>query len=416
VPEPQQQDRGVGDVVAEIAAWLVGRGLEGAPGEVLLEGYCARLVSAGIPLLRVHVAQRALHPVFGGLGFDWHRSGDVTRLDYARASMPTESWVRSPFYYMLKEGVTELRERLVDSGAPLRFPVLDEQRANGATDYFARSMPFDKSTGDHRYDPNDPPEGMVISWVSDAPDGFSDDDIGVLRGLLPPLGLGLKSASNRQMAQDLMATYLGADAGARVLSGEIRRGSLETIHAVILCFDLQGFTGLAETTPGPSVIAMLNDYFGTIVAVIEAHGGNVLKFMGDGLLAIFSFADQENASRSAVAAATELRDCMAHLNTSREGEGLPHTEFSLALHAGNVLYGNIGAETRLDFTVIGPAVNATARILDLCRPLERDVIMSSDVARSVMAQRDDVVSLGPYVLRGIPGSRELFTLTSPLNR
>jgi len=331
------------------------------------------------------------------------------RLDYVRTAVPDDRWVKSPFYYMLKEGVAELRERLIETEAPRKFPVFDELHAKGATDYFAVAMHFSKLPSGRGNNPNDPPEGMVISWASDAAQGLSDGDIAVLRGLMPPLGLALKSASNRQMAQDLLAIYLGPDAGARVLSGKIKRGSLETIHAAILCFDLQGFTRLAETTPGPAVIAMLNDYFAAVVAAVEAHGGNVLKFMGDGLLAIFSFADQQDASRSAVAAAVDVRERLAQLDDRRRGQGLSATGFSLALHAGNVLYGNIGAETRLDFTVIGPAVNATARMLDLCRPLECDVIVSSRVARSAMAERDDLVSLGPYMLRGIPEPQELFT-------
>jgi len=417
VAKRAQQNHGIAGTVAKIASWLVSQGLAGASQEELLEGYCARLVSAGIPLLRLHVAQRALHPVFGGLGFDWYRSGvSVMREQYAHTSKPPEKWVINPFYYMLKEGVGELRERLTGTEEPRRFPVLDELCSIGATDYFAIAMPFAKPIGDHDIDPNDPPEGIIISWASDAAKGFSDIDIAVLRELLPTLGLSLNSASNRQMAQDLLATYLGTDAGARVLSGGIQRGSLESIHAVIWYFDLQGFTRLAEANSGTSIISMLNDYFGSVVSLIEEHGGDVLKFMGDGLLAIFSFADQHDASRSAVAAAAALRNVMADVNQRREAEGLPHTGFSLALHAGEVLYGNIGGETRLDFTIIGPAVNTTARIENMCRPLEQNLIISSQVARPVMAQRDDLVSLGRYMLRGVPEPQELFTLSAPLHK
>ena len=411
MPKTPQQFQDDGNIVAEITAWLVDQSLAGASREDLLRGYCVRLVCAGMALHRVHVGQRALHPVFGSLGIDWHRTGGVIREDHARTLMPPERWVISPFYYMLKEGVTELRERLAETKSPRKFPMFDELCANGASDYLAAVLSFGKPLAGQAVDPDDPPEGIIISWTSDAADGFSDRNICVLRDLLPTLGLALKSASNRQMAQDLLITYLGPDAGVRVLSGEIQRGSLETIHAVIWNFDLQGFTRLAETTPGPSIISMLNDYFGSVVPVVEDHGGNVLKFMGDGLLAIFSHADQEDANRSAVAAA--VRERMTSVNRRRVGEGLPFTGFSLALHAGNVLYGNIGAENRLDFTVIGPAVNAAARILDLCRPLEHDVIMSAQVARSVTVQRADVVSLGPYMLRGVPEPQELFTLHAP---
>lgn len=407
---PTQENKSIDRIVTEIASWLAPHGLTNASQEELLEGYCARLVSSGVPVQRVHVAQRALHPVFGGLGVDWHRSGGMKREQYVRTTTPAERWVKSPFYYMMKEGISELREELTDIEAPHRFPVFDELRSNGGTDYFAIAMPFGVPIDDKSIDPDHPPEGIIISWTSDAADGFSSADIGVLRGLLPTLVLTLRSASNRQMARDLLSTYLGSDAGARVLSGEIQRGSLETIHAVIWYFDLRNFTQLSAANPGTSIISMLNDYLGSVVPLIEEHGGNVLKFMGDGLLAIFSFSDQHDANRSAIAAAAALPKVMADINQQRKAEGLPHTGFGLALHAGDVLYGNIGAEHRLDFTVIGSAVNVTARILGMCRSLEQNVIISSQVAKPVTLQSDDLVSLGRHMLRGVPEPQELFTL------
>ena len=199
-----------------------------------------------------------------------------------------------------------------------------------------------------------------------------------------------------------------------MLSGDIQRGSLDTIRAVIWYFDLQGFTKLAETTPGDQMIAMLNDYFGAAVAAVEAYGGDVLKFMGDGLLAIFKFTDDDSACCSrAIAAADELLGTMAAINDRRRAEDLVLTNFSLALHLGDVMYGNIGAEDRLDFTVIGPAVNMAARIQAMCRPLEQDLIISSAMARSAVRERKRIVSIGRYVLRGIPEPQELFTIVAP---
>jgi adenylate cyclase len=207
VTTPPQEDQYVGRIVAEIASWLVPHGLANASQEDMLEGYCVRLAYSGIPVQRVHVAQRALHPVFGGLGFDWYRSGGVIRKQYARTSEPAERWVNSPFYYILKEGISELRERLADIEVPHRFPVFDELRSDGATDYFAVAMPFEAPIDDISIDPDHPPEGIIISWTSDAPNGFSDLDIGVLRGLLPTHVLTLRSASGYQMARDFLSTY-----------------------------------------------------------------------------------------------------------------------------------------------------------------------------------------------------------------
>ena len=400
---------------ANISAWLVKEGLRGATQAALLQGFCERLVATGIPIQRAHAAQRTLHPVFGAVGFDWHREGGrATREDYARVSEPRERWLTSPFYYMLQKGMSELRERLIDGDEPSRFPVLEEFRAQGATDYFASAMFFGQATIGPVTDPDDPPEGMISSWTSDAPKGFSDSDIGAIKELLPVLGLVLKSAAGYRTANDLLAVYLGRDAGERVLSGDIQRGSLDTIRAVIWYFDLQGFTKLAETTPGDRMIAMLNDYFGAVVGAVEAYGGDVLKFMGDGLLAIFKFADDDSAGCSrAIAAADELLGTMATINERRVAEDLVLTNFSLALHLGDLMYGNIGAEDRLDFTVIGPAVNMAARIQAMCRPLEQDLIMSSAVAGPAVRERKRIVSIGRYVLRGIPEPQELFTLVAP---
>jgi len=403
-----------GDTAA-ISAWLLKEGLRGATQTALLQGFCERLVAAGIPLQRAHAGQRALHPVFGAVGFDWHRDRDrATREDYARVSEPLGRWLKSPFYYMLQKGLSELRERLLDGNEPSRFPVLQEFRAQGATDYFASAMFFGQSTIAPRTNPDDPPEGMISSWTSDAPKGFSDRDIGTIRELLPVLGLALKSAASYRTAHDLLAVYLGRDAGERVLSGDIQRGSLDTIRAVIWYFDLQAFTKLSETTPGDQMVAMLNDYFGAVVGAVEAYGGDVLKFMGDGLLAIFKFADDDSAGCSrAIAAADELLGTMAAINDRRGAEDMVLTKFSLALHLGDVMYGNIGSEDRLDFTVIGPAVNMASRIQAMCRPLELDLIISSAMAGAAVRERKRIVSIGRYDLRGIPKSQELFTLVAP---
>ena len=158
------------------------------------------------------------------------------------------------------------------------------------------------------------------------------------------------------------------------------------------------------------MIDMLNAYFGEAVAAIEREGGNVLKFMGDGLLAIFDKRQSERAVDRAVEAAVMLRAAVDRLNTERTDAGLPTTNFTLALHEGEVLYGNIGGEARLDFTVIGPAVNAAARIQSMCGQLERRLILSTPVAKSVKARADELVSLGRYLLRGVSGPQELYTL------
>lgn len=390
--------------------WLIRQGLEGASQEEVLEGYCARLVKAGVPLMRLHVSQSAFHPQYGGLGFEWQRDREVTREKFAFTETPLADWVESPFYLILRTGRREYRERLTREGEPSRFPLLNSLIGAGATDYFASALVMEKRDPHLPMNPDAPPEGLLISWVTDRPEGFGKTDIERLRDSLPILGLVLKSASNRQMARDLLQVYLGRDAGRRVMSGELQRGSLQQIDAVICNFDLSGFTSLSERIPGHQMIALLNDYFAVAVAVIQEHGGHVLKFMGDGILAIFDLGDITRDATAALEAASKLRQRIAALNARREAEGLIATGFTLALHAGEVLYGNIGAENRLDFTVIGPAVNQTARIGELHKSVGQSVIVSEDVRRVIGPTRHDMVSLGRYMLRGVAAPKELFTV------
>ena len=250
----------------------------------------------------------------------------------------------------------------------------------------------------------------MVSWTSDRPGGFAEEELQLIRSVMPYLGLALKSSSNRQMASDLLRVYLGRDAGQRVLKGEIQRGSSREIDAVICYFDLKGFTSLAEQIPGPALIEMLNDYFAHVVATIQSHGGNILKFMGDGVLSMFDLGSIDMDAAAALNAASELQQKLKVLNAERDAAGLPTAGFTLALHAGEILYGNIGAENRLDFTVIGPTVNLTSRISGMHRSVGQSIIVSEHVQRAAHPSPHDLVSLGRYMLRGISTPIELFTI------
>ncbi len=399
---------------AALADWLTREGLRGADPADLLHGFCERLVAAGVPLMRCHVAQSARHPVLGGIGYNWHRAGaENPREVYDHTPTPRENWRASPFFHMMQEGQPVLHRDLRQPGVGDEFPLFAELIAAGGTDYYAVTLGFADHPFDAPVNPNNPPDGLIASWTTDAADGFTDAHIELIDATLPALGLALKAAATDRMARDLLEAYLGRDAGQRVLSGDLRRGSLDSIRAVIWCFDLQGFTKLAETTPAPLLIDMLNDYFDAVVTEVEAQGGDVLKFMGDGLLAIFRFADNDDACCDAIAAADKLRTTLADIRRRRIDADLPRADFSLALHLGEVMYGNIGARHRLDFTVIGPAVNMAARILDLCRPLEHDLLISGPLADAAVRDRARIVCIGRYVLRGVAAPQELYTLVGP---
>lgn len=393
-----------------ISTWLLQQGLDSASQPELLQGYCQKLLECGVPLMRLHVAERAFHPLYGGVGFDWGRDTGSKQEHYEYTDTPHARWKQSPLYFMLDTSTFEFRQKLADLEDDCPYPHLIELKQAGGTDYLAMALLFEKRDMQAKIDPNAPPDGALISWSSDAVGGFSDDDIVTIKQSVSALGLTLKSASNRTLARDLLGVYLGADAGNRVLSGEIQRGSLQQMNAVICYFDLTGFTSLSEETAGPELIAMLNDYFGVVVSLIEANGGNVLKFMGDGLLAIFGQDDLQLATHSALKSATQIRQQLRRTNIVRESKGLPFTDFTLALHLGEVFYGNIGAKTRLDFTVIGPAVNLTARISGMHKSVGRRIIVSDAVVRASNSKDHDMVSLGRYMLRGVSKPLELFTI------
>ncbi len=396
--------------VKDIADWLVQQGLENAPVELWLEAFCNRLVSAGIPLQRANITVRAHHPEIGTVAFRWHRDGGNERENFVRRTDAPEEYVLSPIYYLLANNVEEIRQDLTVEEPALNFPIFDELRERGATDYFAVKRFFLLPNNATPVDPMQAEEGAIISLATDASGGFTNQQLDGLRQLISPLCLTLKCGANRLMAEDITAAYLGKDASRRVLSGDITRGSSETISAVIWYFDLQGFTKLSEALPGHSIIELLNDYFAEAVDVVERHGGNVLKFMGDGMLAIFDINQVPDARRVAIHAAAELRDTFDELNQRRQADGLPTTGFTLSLHAGDVLYGNIGGRSRLDFTVVGPAVNTTSRILGMCNGLDQNIVVSDKVAGELVNSIPSLVSLGRYRLRGVAERQELFTI------
>ncbi|WP_170481182.1 adenylate/guanylate cyclase domain-containing protein [Ruegeria arenilitoris] len=396
--------------IKDLADWLVQQGLENAPVEIWLEAFCNRLVSAGIPLQRANITVRAHHPEIGTVAFRWHRDGGNERQDFVRRTDAPEEYILSPIYYLLANNFEEIRQDLTVEEPKLNFPIFDELRERGATDYFAVKRFFLIQDNATPVDPMQAEEGAIISLTTDARGGFTSQQLDGLRELISPLCLTLKCGANRLMAEDITAAYLGRDASRRVLSGDITRGSSEMISAVIWYFDLQGFTKLSEALPGNSIIELLNDYFAEAVDIVERHGGNVLKFMGDGMLAIFDIDQVPDARRVAIHAAIELRDTFDKLNKRRKVDGLATTGFTLALHAGDVLYGNIGGRSRLDFTVVGPTVNTTSRILGMCSALDQNIIISNKVAEDLVKSIPNLVSLGQYRLRGVAERQELFTI------
>ncbi len=406
-PEPPDYDER-GAAITALHDWILWQGIHGTPFDQLLEELSQRLLDLGVPLMRLHTTFRALHPTYGAVGHRWESTLGKHSENFGTDGLV--EWHSSPLYHMLVENLDTLRLRIPDPQVRARFPMLQTLHDRGGIDYFARRVAFVSPAEIADYDADEPPQGMMISLTSNAVDGFSERDLADMERLLPALSIVLKSSANRRMAEDLLSVYLGPDAGTRVLSGEIDRGSAQQLSAVILLFDLSGFTRMSETLAGQAIIGMLNGYYSMVVARIEENGGNVLKFMGDGLLAVFSQEDEHIAGSAALDTVRSIRTGMQEINATRQAEDQPVTGCTMALHAGDVLYGNIGGHTRLDFTVIGPAVNTAARLQGMCAHVDQTIVISARVARPHLFTQADLVSLGQYRMRGVSERIELFTL------
>ena len=393
----------------ELAAWATEAGLAGASEPELLGGFCERAGAAGLPLARAIVIVDTLHPVYEGRVFRWYRDPtDISRMvEYGRTAENEEAdqrWRQSPFYHLVESGESMLRRNFA-RGDPADFPTLVELQAQAQTDYLALLHRFGGEVVIGEMD------GIYSSWTTDAPAGFTEAQIEALRRAVPSLALAVKSASLARIAGTLVETYLGRDAGRRVLAGRIARGVADKIAAVLWYSDLRGFTRITDSARPEEVIPLLNDYAEAVISAIHEAGGDVLKLIGDGTLAIFKAKEPGRACRCALDAASLAAGRVAALNERRAAQGLPLTRPYLGLHIGEVFYGNIGSQDRLDFTVVGPAVNEVARIAAMCRSAERDVLLSSAfVAAALEDDREHLVSVGRFALRGVGRAQELFTL------
>lgn len=333
-----------GRAIEAISAWVVDAGLAGMSEVDLLHGFCARATAAGIPLCRGVVVIDTLHPIYEGRVFRWRRDRTTlpAALEYGRTDQGGEAadnWQRSPFFHLVSSGAAFLRRNFT-AGDPADFPVLGEVRQEGITDYLALI---------HRF----APEGTIgemdcvySSWMSDAAAGFADWQIAGLKRLVPKLALAVKCASLARIAETLVETYLGRDAGRRVLAGRIARGVAEPIGAVLWYSDLRGFTAITDNAPPEQIIPLLNDYAEAVITGVHEAGGDVLKLIGDGVLAIFKADDPAEACGCALSAEAAAREAITALNARRSAAGLPVTQMYLGLHVGEVFFGNVGAPQR----------------------------------------------------------------------
>lgn len=377
--------------------WLLQTASQRLSAAELFDALCRHLVDDGMPLFRASCGLIATHPQLFARNLQWSAGDGVREVTRPHGIEESEAYLNSPVARIHK-GAPEVRCRLEGAGAVSPFPVVQELKRDGATDYIALPMRF----SDDRIN--------YISWSTNRVGGFHDADIAYLHELMPLAAMRFELESSYFTLRSLLQVYLGKGAGERVLAGTVHRAQGETINAAIWYADLRGFTAMTDTLPPDQVIATLDDYFDCMVSAVHSHGGEVLKFIGDGVLAIFPLdgGNVEGACHCAMCAAVEALDNLETLNKRRAGEGLQSLKAGIAMHTGEVIYGNIGTDDRLDFTAIGPAVNLVSRIEPLCAELDYPVLASAEFRRCSCA--GNLVSIGPHQLRGVKNPQELFTL------
>jgi adenylate cyclase len=385
---------------------LVETALVGRRDDELLGALCEDLLAHGMPLLRGSVSTEFLHPTLEFRVLRWVRGHGIESQTFNRrpyGAPSSDEWLRSPFYQLVRSQERTLRRRIDDTSIA-EFPVLADFAAIGGVDYLALRQPIGPGAAIGAV------REMFASWVTDRPGGFSAEELALLVRLQPHLVLAVGALSNVWTARTLLETYLGRDAALHVLAGDIVRGRAEVTRKVIWHSDLRDFTRLTDMLPQAEMLGLLDDYAEPLVDAIMRDGGEVLKFIGDGILAIFWSREPEEACAAALRAWRNAQAAIDTVSTARAARGAVVTQPYLALHEGEVLYGNFGGRTRLDFTVLGTAVNEAARIAALCRSLDQTLIISEAFADTCGALRARLVGLGRYALRGVGRPQMLWTL------
>ncbi|KQV70426.1 adenylate/guanylate cyclase domain-containing protein [Rhizobium sp. Root1220] len=384
-----------------VAEWLTNSSLAGDDLENIVRGFCERIAAAGLPIARVHLTFSMLHPLYDALSFTWRRASGVTIEGYRHAvGQKPDRFLQSPYYYLLDNNLQHIRRRIPADG-PAEFPVFADLRQEHITDYLAFVQPF----GDGSV------QGMMGSWSTDSHVGFSDDMIDALLRMQNHLAVAAKMAVLGKLANNMLTTYLGGDAGKRVLNGQIRRGDGETIRAALVMGDMRQSTMYAEKEGRQAYIDTLNQFFDAIAAPFNRNGGEILSFLGDGFLAVYPCGRHKDPSKiacqAALSAVHQAQARVAELNKERLEAGLSKVSYGIGLHVGNVMFGNVGLKDRLTFSAFGSAVNEVQRLQSLTKKYSREVVASQAFAGYCGGEWN---TLGEEKLRGI---RQKVTVLQP---
>jgi adenylate cyclase len=389
--------------IRTVVDWLTDGARSGSLSEDVLAELCQRMVGCGLPLWRVAVFVTTLHPDVMGRRFIWQSEAGVSTSEASFDLLEKDDFQNNPIaaIYASREPI---RRHLSDGDCPDDFPFLRDLRAEGATDYVAFPLPFTDGTI------------HVATWTTRQPGGFTPRQFADLESIIKPLTRVTEIRALRRTATNLLNTYVGRQAGERILAGKIRRGYVEEIRAAIWLSDMRGFTAIAEQLPPQDLVDLLNRYFDCQVPAILEHGGEVLKFIGDGLLAIFPLSangdDASDVCRLALACARKARTLVDALDAPGRVANKDAVRFGLALHIGQVMYGNIGGGNRLDFTCIGPAVNLAARLEKVAAELGKTIVASAEFAGH---SPREFIPLGEFAVAGFAAPQLVFGLTEQID-
>jgi adenylate cyclase len=382
--EQAPSTRVLGNAIVE---WLAGEALQDSEPSALYGELCQRLRGVGIPILSGRVGFRILHPLYDAGTLNWTRENGIVLEFYRPEQSGREQFLRSPMGHALTHRLPVLRRRLTGDTALLDFETLEELRAAGGTDYVVFLVGFDRAGNN----------GIICSWLSDRPAGLTDEEIVQLQQITRELGIALKAKIERNIAQNIAHAYLGKRAGQAVLAGSIRRGDGEKITAALWYSDLRRSTEFADQLSAEAFLQLLGRYFEMTAASVLDHGGEVVSLIGDAVLGIFRAEDAPGeACRRALAAANEARRRLGAAGMTANGAAL---DFGIALHVGQVIYGNVGVAERLQFTLVGSAVNEVVRVQDLTKALGCPLLATAPFAKAV--SDEPWRPLGEHALRGL---------------
>ncbi len=382
--------------IDEINRWMMSQGRELGDGAKIVEGYVSRLVSAGVPVSRANIAQRFANPLLVAWGVIWTPEGS-TEYDVTHATLDTISYIGSPFEYVLTND-RPLHKSLVNLDRDREHISYLELADGGGTDIFANVLLYGDGSR------------HGCTYVTNVPDGFTQAQIDIIHATRFGLSAAMEPVTMRRSTESLLRTYIGNDPASAVSNGTIRRGGHQVLEAVVMFTDLRGFTSKSEQWSDEKLLNALNGYFDVVVQAVEENGGDVLKFMGDGVLSVFKVEDAtapDNQCKKAIEAARAAIRGLRELNERRATENEDSLSMGIGINVGPVTYGNIGSPGRLDFTVLGSAVNVASRVQDLCKTLEKPVLATKQVARYAT---EAFTSQGQHSIRGVDAPIEVFAL------